>query len=651
MKNYFSLIFMLLSIQTLLFAQNAEPEYGFISTEEQQMTSCSYDKSAEAVVLYDVASSHFEQRDYAFELVYEMSTRIKILNEAGVKWAKAEIPFYREGEIYEQIEGLEGSTYNMENGAMTRTDLDLKTTYVEKLNDSWSLKKFAMPNVKVGSIVEFHYKIRSQYVFKLRDWEFQWKIPVLYSKYSVRLIPFYEYAWLLQGATKFDSQQTVEEGGLSNSYAGVVYKNIKSEFVMKNLPAFKDEEYISSINDYIIKLHFQLARVTQTNGTSTNIVSTWPELVKDFLTESKFAGFMKKSQSVASKIFDIKSLATKTSIERFDTVMNYVKANYKWNKNNGKYVTKSVSNLMTDKQGNDAELNLFALGLLNAVGVNATPVVLSTRSNGKINSDYPFLDAFNYVAISADVDGQMVLTDATDINNLNYRIPENCINGSGLLIKKDKVEWISLKSMIPSKKRTIFEIELLHDSLKSTIETTAIEYDALDLREKFGSDTKLIKKYYETKGYNVAESSVEVKNVADCKKPYIYKLSTENVAEIINNKIYISPFMGEALQENPLKQTARTYPVDLIYPIHNTLYSKISIPKGYKLDFVPENSKMENDQFSLDYNTTKTNDMIIVSLTYNFKSPIYEPSEYKSIKFYFNEIVNRGAEKIVLSKL
>lgn len=471
MKSFVLFILFFLSVPTLLLAQNATDNYGIITNNDLQISSCPYDELAEAVVLSDVASSHFEQDDNGFVVVYERVTRIKILKEAGIKWAKVEIPYYQHGDIYEQIDGLEGFTYNIENIEAKRTELDLNTTFVEKINDSWKLKKFEMPNVKVGSIIEFRYRIRSEYVFKLRDWEFQWKIPVLYSKYSIRMIPFYQYSWLLQGANKFDSQLTVEEGGLPNSFAGLSYNNVRSDFVMKNLPAFRDEEYISSMNDYIIKLHFQLSKVTQTTGISTDIVSTWPLLVTDFLKEPNFAGYMKKSQSVASKLFDLKTLATKTPLQKFDTVINYVKTHYKWDNTHGIYASKSVNSFMNDKQGNVAEINLFALGLLNAVGINATPVVLSTRSHGKIYTQYPLLDAFNYVAISAEVDGKTVLTDATDIYSSNFRIPEKCINGSGLLIKKDKTDWISLQFLVPSKTSTFFDIQLVNDSLKSTIKT------------------------------------------------------------------------------------------------------------------------------------------------------------------------------------
>lgn len=159
---------------------------------------------------------------------------------------------------------------------LTKSNLDLANCHVEKINESWNQTKFAMPNVKPGSVIEYKYKIRSDYVFNLRDWEFQWKIPVLSSKYIVKMIPFYQYSWLLQKASKFDSQTSKVDQGLEQNFGGAKYHDVISEYEMKNLPAFKDEEFITTSDDYIIKLDFQLSKVTQITGISQNVMTTFP---------------------------------------------------------------------------------------------------------------------------------------------------------------------------------------------------------------------------------------------------------------------------------------------------------------------------------------------------------------------------------------
>jgi hypothetical protein len=650
MKKFFLFVMLLFSLQTILKAQTFNNEYGKVGKDDIDYKSDPQDKSAEAVVISDDGQSYFSRINDEFEIIYERTTRIKVLNEAGIKYANIEIPFYGEGEIYENVYDVEACTYNFENGVFSRTDLDLNTCHDEKINKYWNIKKFAMPNVKVGSIIEYRYKISSEYLFKLRNWNFQWKIPVIYSRYLTKMIPFYQYTWLLQGANKFDSQKTYEDPLMERQYGSTKFKDLDYEFVMRNLPGFKDEEFISSDDDYLVKLNFQLSKVIDQDGVSKNVITTWPEMIKDLIKNEDFGGFARKSEGIASKIFELKSLSLLPAQQKFDSILDFVKANFTWNKLNDKYASKSPRAFQKDKNGNNADINLFAIGLLNAVGIKAVPVILSTRDNGKIKYDYPFTHFFNYIVIMADIDGKKVLSDATNPLSKNDRIPEKCINDKGLIIQKDKVEWVGLQTVIPTKTQKAIMITVSDSTQNAVIQSSSTEYSALDNRTDYGTNTHIINKYLLNKGYSVVDSSIIVKNQNDIKMPYILKYSINDKPEKVNNKIYVSPFLHEIIADSPLKQPNRSYPIDMIYPHKTSAFSEITIPDGYKVDFLPANDKINNDQFEFDYTTAENDKKISVSMIYYFKEPVYDASEYSKIKYYFNEIVNKGSEKIVFVK-
>ena len=650
MKKFFLFVMLLFSLQTILKAQTFNNEYGKVGKDDIDYKSDPQDKSAEAVVISDDGQSYFSRINDEFEIIYERTTRIKVLNEAGIKYANIEIPFYGEGEIYENVYDVEACTYNFENGVFSRTDLDLNTCHDEKINKYWNIKKFAMPNVKVGSIIEYRYKISSEYLFKLRNWNFQWKIPVIYSRYLTKMIPFYQYTWLLQGANKFDSQKTYEDPLMERQYGSTKFKDLDYEFVMRNLPGFKDEEFISSDDDYLVKLNFQLSKVIDQDGVSQNVITTWPEMIKDLIKNEDFGGFARKSEGIASKIFELKSLSLLPAQQKFDSILDFVKANFTWNKLNDKYASKSPRAFQKDKNGNNADINLFAIGLLNAVGIKAVPVILSTRDNGKIKYDYPFTHFFNYIVIMADIDGKKVLSDATNPLSKNDRIPEKCINDKGLIIQKDKVEWVGLQTVIPTKTQKAIMITVSDSTQNAVIQSSSTEYSALDNRTDYGTNTHIINKYLLNKGYSVVDSSIIVKNQNDIKMPYILKYSINDKPEKVNNKIYVSPFLHEIIADSPLKQPNRSYPIDMIYPHKTSAFSEITIPDGYKVDFLPANDKINNDQFEFDYTTAENDKKISVSMIYYFKEPVYDASEYSKIKYYFNEIVNKGSEKIVFVK-
>jgi len=88
----------------------------------------------------------------------------------------------------------------------------------------------------------------------------------------------------------------------------------------------------------------------------------------------------------------------------------------------------------------------------------------------------------------------------------------------------------------------------------------------------------------------------------------------------------------------------------MVYPKKSSFYSEITIPEGYKVDFLPAADKIKNEMFELEYSTLEKDQKINVNLVYYFKVPVYDAAEYSKIKYYFNEIVNKGSEKIVLVK-
>ena len=83
----------------LIQAQTNKYEFGKVPIEDIQYNECPYDKTAEAVVLFDKGESHFVKSHDSFLIMYEKTTRIKILTSAGVDWAKVEIPFYQSNNI------------------------------------------------------------------------------------------------------------------------------------------------------------------------------------------------------------------------------------------------------------------------------------------------------------------------------------------------------------------------------------------------------------------------------------------------------------------------------------------------------------------------------------------------------------------------
>jgi len=635
----------------MMMAQNYTHEFEKFSNEDFELQLYAPDTSAAAVVIYDIGKSCFKLTDDGFRLFFERKFKIKILSNAGLEWAQVSIPYYQERDRAEEITQLKGNTYNMENGEVRISKLDRKNIYIEKDKENWYKKKFAMPDVKVGSFFEVSYLVTSPYLFNLRNWEFQQRIPVIYSEYTTRMNPFYEYTYIFQGAGRFDEYKSYEDKYTSNYFNSMEYHDMVYFFVMKNIPAFKDEAFITSIDDYIIKLDFQLSSIHHPSGYSEEIMTTWPKLSKELLEHEKFGKYLKKCRQKGKDITDTMPLGTKSAMDKAKQIDRMVKSDFRWNHTNAKFASGSVKDLLVKKSGNSADLNLFLAGLLNAAGLEAWPMILSTRHHGKIMIDYPFQHFFNYVMVLARLDDALFLLDATEPLSNFTEIPAQCLNVKGLVIREDKTEWVNLKNSSVSAMNYNFDLMLnsAKDSIFQKCLLTSTGYVAMDFRNEYSDSYKELKD--ELLGANAGlNDTITVTCAKEIEKPFKMAYTKNIQVETVEDKIIISPFGNNVITENPLKMPVRNYPVDFTYRQSRSYNSVLTIPAGYKLLSIPNNISISNNIIDLKYTAVVRDNTVTVAGSYEFKKDLYEASDYLNVKGSFKKIVDKFNEKLVLVK-
>ncbi|MBI5539281.1 MAG: DUF3857 domain-containing protein [Bacteroidia bacterium] len=652
-KLSLAITFFLLMIN-MVKSQNFTHDFGKYNFEELQMNSYSKDVNAEAVVIYDIGKSYFfVNRYYRLELMFEKKIKIKIFSKAGIKWAQFEIPFYEKDNSSEQVLTIEGNTYNYENGQIRCTPLNVKNIFNEKVDKNWSNKKFAMPDVKEGSVIEVKYTISSPFFFNFRGWEFQTKIPVIYSEYITKMIPLYTYQYILQGTSKLSEFKQFIDPGLETRFGGLTWKDMDYVFIMKDVPAFNDETFVTSSDDYIIKLDFQLSEYMDLSGVKTEVMSTWPKLVKDILDEDTFGGYIKSCQNQAKNIIDTMDLVSMSPQEKAEKIFRFVKYNYNWNGRSSKFSSQKTKEFLKTKVGNSADINLFLLGILKVAGLEVSPLIISTRSNGKIKYDYPFQHFFNYVIVVLTIDNKHITLDATEPLCSFGMIPPRCLNDKGLFMKKAKdVEWFELSSSLTS--NTEYEIDLQPkieaDSITATIKILTSGYDALNLRKRYYKSSSDLKEEIIMSNQTLIDS-IKVVQLTQIEKPFITSFKANTSIDIVDDKLIISPFYGFSISDNPLKQIVRLYPIDMTYRKQRKFTASISVPEGYKVLTTPEALEIDNDIVRISYSFINESDKLVKLIgLYEFKKDVYPSTSYQVLKFYFKKIIDKFNEKVILVK-
>ncbi len=655
---------LILTFVTLTFLNlNAQHSriWGQINQEDWDLKEFEDDPDAEAVVLYDVAHTKFidiiEEKGnftlYGYNIEFTRKKRIKILKQSGIERANLSIGVYEAKGSGEKFRYLTAHVYNRdEKGSIQKTELSQDAIFEEKVNDNFTRYKAACPDVKVGSIIEYTYTLESPYKFNIYDWEFQTDIPTVYSQYRLDMIPFYEYNFIAQGLDRFDYQTSYQSDEKRTSkYYKVDFYEVINVYGMSNIPAFKEESFISTRDDYIMKMDFQLSKYQASQTTKEDVMSTWPKLCNDLIEGDRYGGYLKDSRSIAKKVLqkDIPNLSDDKN-EKARQIIEHMKQNYTWNGNYSYSASAKAKDFYKLKKGSSAEINLFTVSMLREAGLKARPVILSTRGHGKIKFNYPYMSFFNHVIIFVMEEDSKYLSDASEELISYNRIPLNCMNSRGLVVSANSDDWVDLESNATSQNKVVLNLKVNPDSTNCTGNVTiqALEYAAFRKRKNYKDEFEELQDYLKNNG--LESEKVKSINYEKMEMPYI--IAAEGKAEIedLDGDLIIRPFLKFPILENPFKLKERDYPIDFSLTFEENFEATIDIPENLKPFELPAPINIDNNLVKIDLSYSYEGSELSASGLYSFKKSIYEPNEYSTVKEYFQTIVDGFNKEIVLVK-
>ena len=119
-----------------------------------------------------------------------------------------------------------------------------------------------------------------------------------------------------------------------------------------------------------------------------------------------------------------------------------------------------------------------------------------------------------------------------------------------------------------------------------------------------------------------------------------------------NGMIYLNPMFSESLRSNPFKSANRKYPVEMpcVMDVNYTL--SMQIPVGYVVEDMPKSTlvKYNDGEGIFQFLIGQQGDMIQLRSRIKLGRANYEPDEYTSLREFFDMIVKKHAEQIVLKK-
>ena len=646
-----------------LIAQDKSPiKFGKITPEDFTIKQ-GFDTGASAVVIADIGSSAFEGNAKGwFSLVYKRTTRVKILNKNGFDAAKVEIILYSNGTYEERLDDLKAYTYNLENGKVVPTKLESESVFKDKLSKNVVTRKFTMPAVKEGAVIEYSYTIKSDFIRYLRPWFFQSIYPCLWSEYEVGIPYFFNYVTMGQGylqpELKTGSYNTNFKvnipGGAERDESVSLEGNVDTRrWVVKNIPSLKPENFTSAIKNYIGGVEFQLASYQFRGGMPHDYMGNWVLLSQQLMENEYFGQSLSKNNNWLDD--DIKNITkgATTKLEKAQKIFAYVRDNMTCTDHSATYLETSLKDAYKKHSGNVADVNLLLTAMLRHEGIVADPLVLSTKDNGFTSELYPLWDRFNYVVCEAEIDGAIYDLDASSPYYGFAKLPAYCFNGHARVIKKEAAMpvYFEADSLKEQKMTSVFISNGEKDEITGSYKSQLGYYESLKLREKLkgnvGDYASKIKAGY---SFEIAVSDAGIDSLKQPDMPAVVHYDFAFKPE--DNIIYFNPMLSEGLKENPFKSAERKYPVEMPYSMDETYLLNMEVPKGYVVEEIPKSAKVafNEDEGFFEFLVQNSGDAIQLRSRLKLNKATFAPDDYAGLRDFFAFIVKKQNEQIVFKK-
>lgn len=619
-----------------------------VTINDLKETQYPQDTTAVAAYQYHYGHTYFDLVDGYWVMITEVFNRIKIYKKEGYRYADHNIVFYSgsrrgKGTIYDAV------TYNLVNGAIQKTTVPPGNIREDEPEEDLTRKLLKMPDVREGSIIEYKYKIRTPYFTNFEDFYFQFDIPLNEARYDVAVPGYFIYNVYTVGYIDIQKDEIMIKDNNNLECRELVYK-----YTAKNVSALADEPYVNNLDNYTGMIKYELSTVSLPRTGTQNYATDWKTVARNIYSLDGF-GRELKLNSYFEKDIDPIIAANTAPEEKMQAIFNYVKERMTWNEENGYRCAQGVKKAYETRSGNVAEINLMLTAMLRYAGLDANPVLTSTRAHGV--AVFPTRTAFNYVISAVKINDKQYLLDATSKYTVPNILPVRTINWMGRLIKKNgDNEEVELTTPGISKDLKTIQCEMKADgSLTGLMRSVYTGYDAYLFRESYAEKSednfieRLEKKY---KGITINEFKAD--NIKDLTKPVSesYSFSHQGAADVANSKMYFNPLLFLAQTINPFKQDKRAFPIDFIYAYQERTTVSLKIPAGYSVESMPEKVQIALDDNigSFSYSLQQIGDSIQIVALEQIVLPVISQDYYSHIKEFFGKLANKQNEKIVLKK-
>ena len=410
--------------------------------------------------------------------------------------------------------------------------------------------------------------------------------------------------------------------------------------------------------NYRKRISFELAGTHLDLSTReyTDISGQWKSLWESLQQNESFGRALAEPAPLAAQA---QTLRTQYPDEeaRAAAVLALVQRSVVFNRQAGLYATQPLRRVAELRQGSAADINLLLVQALRGAGLNATPLLLSTRPHGQVQTAVPVLAQFDYVAAHLALPGRPdVLLDATDPQLPLGMLPEVALNGQGRLADATG-RWVSLA---PASRYTRLSTALLRLTPAGTIEGTVrlayLGYAALQEQQKLrrfsesGYLGQAQQRYAEWQPTHLHLDRKDTTQLPLALSMEVRAPLSEPKAELL----YVPLLQFTDPPHYPFQAPARRFPLNLGTTQEHTNTATLTLPPGCTVQTLPPpvNLELPGGVGRFQCQVTRINpETVQLTARLQLLRPEYTPAEYANLRQLYQHAQAQYDAMVVIRRM
>jgi Domain of Unknown Function with PDB structure (DUF3857)/Transglutaminase-like superfamily len=638
------LLFVLASVRRV--PQVSGEEWQPISSEELKMTSVPEAPGAPAVYLYrqvDRNDSNRAGSEYNY-------LRIKILTEEGRSNANIVIPFEK-GRI--NVSGIKARTIRPD-GSVVNFDGKIFENTVEKSKTlKYLAKTFTMPEVEVGSIIEYHfnYDFEDNYIFS-SHWTLSEE---LFTKRAVfNLKPYLRYPWTVQWSYPAGLPKGTDPAKEGPDHV--------IRMTAQNIPAFQIEDHMPPPS----ALKFRVDFIYHDEMPEQDVEKYWKKFGKK--QNDRIESFIDKRKAMEQAVAQIvspndspeeKLRKIYARTQRIRNLSYEVHRSEEEIKRDNQKVIKDVEELWNAGYGSGSDITWLFLALARAAGFEAYPVLVSNRREYFFIKERGNNRELNANVVLVKLNGKDMYLDPGAAFTPFGLLPWVETGTPGLKLDKDGGSWV--ETGLPDSGASHIErtanLRLTSEGvLEGRMKLTFTGLEALSRRiEERNQDDTERKKFLEeqVKEYIPAGTEVELSSKPDwsaSEAPLVaeFDLKVPGWVGSAGRRALFPVGLFGATEKHMFEHAGRVWPVYFAYPYKMIDDLTVELPLGWQVGSLPkdidQNAKAAEYQLKLE----NKNGNLHVRRELRCDLMMVPKETYPALRSFFQYVRTQDDQQVVL---